>query len=80
MRPGGTRSLALGDTEPSGKREDWLQQVPLLRVTPTTKSDLTVVADSGETHTFKYLEEFTMATSRTDTKVTLDLNDIVFAG
>ena len=58
---------------------DWLQHVPLINVTPTTKSNL-VVSSASSQQEFAYLEEFTMFTARYEENVSLDNTDLIFAG
>jgi len=53
--------------------------VPLINVTPTTKSNL-VVSSASSQQEFAYLEEFTMFTARYEEKVSLDSTDLIFAG
>lgn len=71
------QSQALG-LEP-GNGNSYLQEVPLVEIRPKGTPQLSVQTAKGIMN-FKNMEDFVIFTKRTDTSITIDKADLVFAG
>lgn len=80
MNPASNKALALGETQPTEDINEWLQPVILVNNTPTLQGNLTVSGGEGDNLEFKYLDEFTMHSCCGEPKVSLDNNELIFAG
>ncbi|MES2809090.1 MAG: M28 family metallopeptidase [Bacteroidota bacterium] len=63
----------------AGNGDSYLQDVPLVEITPKGVTDMTIQSPKGD-FKLKPMEDFVVFTKRTDTVQTLANDDIVFAG
>jgi Zn-dependent M28 family amino/carboxypeptidase len=74
-----TEQFKAAGLQPGNPDGTWTQAVPLVSLTPTDITPLTV-AGRGKTHTFKIHDEFVPFTRRVEDQVSLDKSPIVFVG
>ena len=62
-----------------GNGTSYLQEVPLVEITPVADSIMTVTSPRGNT-TLKRTKDFVLSTESTDSVISLKNNDVIFAG
>jgi Zn-dependent M28 family amino/carboxypeptidase len=62
-----------------GNGDSYLQEVPLVEITPKGTPQLSLQSKKGKID-FKNMEDFVIFTERTDTTITVDAADLVFCG